>query len=48
MNMILFNNKFLHELDDNSISFLSDLFGDVIDDTETIKCWKNKMVQKTD
>lgn len=44
----LFNNKFLHELDDNSISFLRDLFGDVIDDTEPIKCWKNKTVQKTD
>ena len=44
----LFNNKFLSELDDNSKNFLSDLFGKVIDDSEPIRCWKNKMVQKTD
>ena len=44
----LFNNKYLYELDDNSQSFLKDLFGEVIDNDEQIKSWKNKMVQKTD
>ena len=46
--MKLFNGKHLCELDFNSQCFLKDLFGDVIDDTESIRCWKNKMVQKTD
>lgn len=44
----LFNGKHLYELDSNSQCFLKDLFGDVIDDNESIRCWKNKMVQKTD
>lgn len=44
----LFNNKYLYELDDNSQTFLKELFGDVIDSNEKIKSWKNKMVQKTD
>jgi len=44
----LFNGKHLCELDSNSRCFLKDLFGDVIDDVEPIRCWKNKMVQKTD
>ncbi len=44
----LFNNKYLKELDNNSKLFLKDLFGDIIDNTEKIKCWKNKMVQKAD
>ena len=28
--------------------FLNDLFGVILDNSEVIKCWKNKMVQKTD
>lgn len=46
--VLLFNNKYLHELDINSQNFLKDLFGDVIDDTEVIKSWKNNAVQKAD
>ena len=34
----LFNNKYLYELDDVSINFLKELFGDVIDDDEIIVC----------
>ena len=30
----LFNNKYLYELDDNSQTFLKELFGDVIDSNE--------------
>jgi len=44
----LFNNMYLYELDDNSQKFLRELFGEVIDNTEPIKSWKNKMNQKTD
>lgn len=44
----LFNGKYLYELDENSQKFLKELFGDVIDNTEPLKSWKNKMVQKTD
>lgn len=44
----LFNNKYLFELNSNSQEFLKDLFGDVIDNSEPIKSWKNKMVQKAD
>ncbi len=44
----LFNNKYLYELDDRSIVFLKELFGEVIDNKEIIACWKNKMVQKAD
>ena len=44
----LFNNKYLHELDDRSIIFLKELFDGVIDDEEIIISWKNKMVQKAD
>lgn len=46
--VLLFNNKYLHELDINSQNFLKDLFGDVIDDMEIIKSWKNNAVQKAD
>ena len=46
--VVLFNNKFLYELDNNSQLFLKELFGEIIDNDEQIKCWKNKMVQKTD
>lgn len=44
----LFNNKYLYELDNNSINFIKELFGKMIDNEEIIKCWKNKMVQKDD
>ena len=44
----LFINKYLKELDNNSQKFLIELFGEIIDNTEKIKSWKNKMVQKTD
>ena len=44
----LFNDKYLHELDCNSQMFLKELFGDVIDDSERIVCWKNKLMQKAD
>ena len=30
----LFNGKYLYELDNNSQSFLKDLFGDIIDNKE--------------
>lgn len=44
----LFNGKYIYELDDNSQQFLKELFGDIMDDTELIKSWKNKMNQKAD
>ena len=44
----LFDKKYLHELDFNSQQFLKDVFKDTIDDTEMIKCWKNKVAQKAD
>lgn len=44
----LFNDKYFYELDNNSQIFLKELFGDVINNDERIKSWKNKMVQKTD
>ena len=44
----LFNNKYLHELDNNSQNFLKELFGDYLDDSEKIKSWKNKVMQKSD
>ena len=44
----LFNNKYLYELDEKSKSFIKDLFEEIIDEEETIICWKNKMVQKAD
>ena len=46
--VLLFDDKFLDELDSNSQNFLKDLFGDVIDSNEKIHAWKNKMVQKAD
>jgi len=46
--VILFNNKYLYELDNNSQNFLKELFGEVMDDEEKIRSWKNKSVQKTD
>lgn len=42
----LFDNKYLYELDINSQKFLKELFGDIIDEMEPIKSWKNKMNQK--
>lgn len=44
----LFNNRYIYELDTNSQKFLKELFGEVIDDKEQIKSWKNKAFQKTD
>lgn len=44
----LFNNKYLNELDNNSKKFICELFGDIINNNEPIKCWKNRMVQKAD
>lgn len=44
----LFHDRYLSELDDNSQKFLKELFGDVIDNSELIQCWKNRMTQKTD
>jgi len=44
----LFNNKYIYELDENSKSFLKELFGNIIDDKEQIKSWKNKINQKAD
>ena len=39
----MFNNKYLDELDNNSIKFLHDLFGDDIKNDELIKSWKNRL-----
>ena len=44
----LFNEKHLNDLDNNSQDFLIDLFGETIDSTEKIICWKNKVNQKAD
>lgn len=44
----LFNNKFLDELDFNSKKFIKELFGEIVDNSEPLKSWKNKMNQKTD
>lgn len=44
----LFNNKYLYELDDRSQKFLKELFGEVINNEEKLKSWKNKSLQKTD
>ena len=44
----LFNNKNYCQLDDNSQLFLRELFGNIIDDSEKIVCWKNRVVQKSD
>ncbi len=44
----LFNEHYYWELDENSKSFLKELFGEVINNEERIICWKNKGFQKTD
>jgi len=44
----LFNDKYYSELDEHAQKFILGLFGDVIDNEEKIKAWKNKMNQKTD
>lgn len=44
----LFNGKYLYEIDNNSRKFLNELFGEVIDDNEWLKAWKNKAAQKAD
>ena len=45
--VLLFNNKHLYELDNNSQKFMKDLFDDNINSDDIIISWKNKMVQKT-
>lgn len=44
----LFNGKYLSDLDNNSQDFLKELLGDIINNDEPIKAWKNKMQQKAD
>ncbi|MBQ2872841.1 MAG: hypothetical protein IJE89_02460 [Bacilli bacterium] len=44
----LFNNKYFYELDKTSQSFLKELFGEIINNDEKFRSWKNKMNQKTD
>ncbi len=44
----LFNNKYFYELDNNSQNFLKELFGEIVNNNEIIRAWKNKAVQKTD
>jgi len=44
----LFNGKYLSELDSNSQKFVKELFGEMMDDEERIKSWKNKVNQKAD
>lgn len=44
----LFNDKYINELDDNTQSFLCELFDNNILNDEKIKAWKNKVNQKTD
>lgn len=44
----LFDGKYLRELDENSQNFLKELFENIIDNSEPLKSWKNKMVQKAD
>lgn len=44
----LFNGKHMNELREIDITFLKELFGEIIDNDEEIICWKNKMVQKAD
>ena len=40
----LFNEHYFCELDENSKSFLKELFGEVINNEERIICWKNKAI----
>ena len=44
----LFDKKYINELDPKSQQFLKELFGDVINNKEQIRSWKNQHVQKTD
>lgn len=44
----LFNNKYLNELNRNSVEFLKELYNNEIDSDEKLIAWKNKMVQKAD
>ena len=44
----MFNDKYFYELDSNSQNFLKELYGEIINNEEKIKSWKNKTVQKTD
>ena len=44
----MFNDKYFYELDSNSQNFLKELYGEIINNEEKIKSWKNKTVQKAD
>ena len=44
----LFNGKYLSELESNSQKFVKELFGEMMDNEERIKSWKNKVNQKAD
>ena len=46
--VMLFNEKYYYELDNNSKCFFKELFGDLCDNKEKIISWKNKVNQKTD
>lgn len=46
--VLLFNEKVISELDNNSQKFLCELFNEEIDEEERIICWKNKTNQKAD
>ena len=46
--VMLFNEKYYYELDNNSKCFFKELFGDLCDNKEKIISWKNKDNQKTD
>ena len=46
--VLLFNEKTISELDNNSKNFLHELFEEKIDEREIIICWKNKTNQKAD
>ncbi len=44
----LFNGKKYSQLDINSQEFLKDLYGGIMDDSQIIRAWKNRVMQKTD
>jgi len=46
--VLLFNDKYYLDLDNNSQKFLEDLFGEMIDPHERLIAWKNKTNQKAD
>lgn len=44
----LYNNKYMHELNNDSQRFIKELFNDEINDNEIYIAWKNRINQKTD